>query len=209
MAFKAPGEPLTYEEQMSKARYATGAMYNDAYEAEQRKRLEARYAEEIPAAEAMRQAAMSGDMRAGQRLAAGQDMQQQAVAAATSGRGAGGLSTLAARGAQFAGAGQALQTSMQGAQQGQQALEAGTDAALAAHMRQIDYGQAVQTEELRKQALAKRAAQQQYQLQQGVQARQDANNRRFGEAVLGAANTGLGYAGQAIDNSNAAKKIKP
>lgn len=203
MAFKAVGEPLTYEEQMSKSRYATGALYNDAYEAEQRKRLEARYAEEIPAAEAMRQAALSGDMRAGQRLAAGQDMQQQAIAAATSGRGAGGLSALAARGAQFQGSGQALQTSMQGAQQGQQALEAGTDAALAAHMRQIDYGQAVQTEELRKQALAKRAAQQQYQLQQGVQARQDANNRRFGEAVLGAANTGLGYAGQALGGPKA------
>ena len=202
MPFKAPGEPLTYEEQMSKARYATGAMYNDAYEAEQRKRLEARYAEEIPAAEAMRQAAMSGDMQAGQRLAAGQGMQQAAVAAA-------GANPLAARGAQFAGAGQALQTSMQGAQQGQQQLEAGTDAALAAHMRRIDYGQAVQAEELRKQALAKRAAQQQYLLQQGVQARQDADDRRFGEAVLGAANTGLGYAGQAVDNANAAKKIKP
>jgi hypothetical protein len=196
MAFKAVGEPLTYEEQMSKARYATGAMYGDAYEAEQRKRLEARYAEEIPAAEAMRQAAMSGEMQAGQRLAAGQDMQQAAVAAASG-------NPLAARGAQFAGAGQALQTSMQGAQQGQQALEAGTNAALAAHMRQIDYGQAVQTEELRKQALAKRAAQQQYQLQQGVQARQDADDRRFGEAVLGAANTGLGYAGQALGGPKA------
>ena len=202
MPYKAPGEPLTYEEQMSKARYATGANYNDAYEAEQRKRLEARYAEEIPAAQAMQQAAMSGDMQAGQRLAAGQDMQQAAVAAA-------GANPLAARGAQFAGAGQALQTSMQGAQQGQQRLEAGTDAALAAHMRQIDYGQAVQTEELRKQALAKRAAQQQYLLQQGVQARQDADDRRFGEAVLGAADTGLGYAGQAVENANAAKKIKP
>jgi hypothetical protein len=196
MPFKAVGEPLTYEEQMSKARYATGAMYGDAYEAEQRKRLEARYAEEIPAAEAMRQAAMSGEMQAGQRLAAGQDMQQAAVAAASG-------NPLAARGAQFAGAGQALQTSMQGAQQGQQALEAGTNAALAAHMRQIDYGQAVQTEELRKQALAKRAAQQQYQLQQGVQARQDADDRRFGEAVLGAANTGLGYAGQALGGPKA------
>lgn len=196
MAFKAVGEPLTYEEQLSKSRYATGALYNDAYEAEQRKRLEARYAEEIPAAEAMRQAALSGDMRAGQRLAAGQDMQQQAVAAA-------GANPLAARGAQFQGSGQALQTAMQGAQQGQQALEAGTDAALAAHMRQIDYGQAVQTEELRKQALAKRAAQQQYQLQQGVQARQDADDRRFGEAVLGAANTGLGYAGQALGGPKA------
>ena len=196
MAFKAVGEPLTYEEQMSKARYATGALYNDAYEAEQRKRLEARYAEEIPAAEAMRQAALSGDMQAGQRLAAGQDMQRQAVAAASG-------NPLAARGAQFAGAGQALQTSMQGAQQGQQALEAGTNAALAAHMRQIDYGQAVQTEELRKQALAKRAAQQQYQLQQGVQARQDADDRRFNEAALGAANTGLGYAGQALGGPKA------
>ena len=196
MAFKAVGEPLTYEEQLSKARYATGAMYGDAYEAEQRKRLEARYAEEIPAAEAMRQAALSGDMQAGQRLAAGQDMQRQAVAAVSG-------NPLAARGAQFAGAGQALQTSMQGAQQGQQALEAGTNAALAAHMRQIDYGQAVQTEELRKQALAKRAAQQQYQLQQGVQARQDADDRRFGEAVLGAANTGLGYAGQALGGPKA------
>ena len=196
MAFKAVGEPLTYEEQMSKARYATGAMYGDAYEAEQRKRLEARYAEEIPAAEAMRQAALSGDMQAGQRLALGQGMQEQAVASAAA-------NPLAARGAQFAGAGQALQASMQGAQRGQQALEAGTDAALAAHMRQIDYGQAVQTEELRKQALAKRAAQQQYQLQQGVQARQDADDRRFNEAVLGAANTGLGYAGQALGGPKA------
>lgn len=189
MPFKAVGEPLTYEEQMSKARYATGAIYNDAYEAEQRKRLEARYAEEIPAAEAMRQAALSGDMQAGQRLAAGKNMQQQAVAAA-------GANPMAARGAQFENAGQALQVAMQGAQQGQQQLEAGTDAALAAHMRQIDYGQAIQTEELRKQALAKRAAQQAYQLSQGVQARQDADDRRLGEAALSAASAGLGYAGQ-------------
>ena len=198
MAFKAVGEPLTYEEQMSKARYATGAMYNDAYEAEQRKRLEARYAEEIPAADAMRQAAMSGDMQAGQRLAAGQDMQQQAVAAATSGRGAGGLSTLAARGAQFAGAGQALQTAMQGAQQGQRQLEAGTDAAIAARMRQIDYGQQIQTEELRKQALARRAAQQQYLLQQGVQERKDAREALVGDAFLEAGQSALGMGSAAL-----------
>ena len=198
MAFKAVGEPLTYEEQMSKARYATGAMYNDAYEAEQRKRLEARYAEEIPAADAMRQAAMSGDMQAQQRLAAGQDMQQQAVAAATSGRGAGGLSTLAARGAQFAGAGQALQTAMQGAQQGQRQLEAGTDAAIAARMRQIDYGQQIQTEELRKQALARRAAQQQYLLQQGVQERKDAREALVGDAFLEAGQSALGMGSAAL-----------
>ena len=204
MAFKAVGEPLTYEEQMSKARYATGAMYNDAYEAEQRKRLEARYAEEIPAADAMRQAAMSGDMQAQQRLAAGQDMQQQAVAAATSGRGAGGLSTLAARGAQFAGAGQALQTAMQGAQQGQRQLEAGTDAAIAARMRQIDYGQQIQTEELRKQALARRAAQQQYLLQQGVQERKDAREALVGDAFLEAGQSALVMGGQALD-----KKFNP
>lgn len=191
MPFKAVGEPLTYEEQMSKARHAVGATYNDAYEAEQRKRLEARYAEEIPAAEAMRQAAMSGEMLSGQRLALGQGMRQAAVAAA-------GANPLAARGAQFQGGQQALQTAMQGAQQGQQALEAGTDAALAAHMRQIDYGQQLQTEEMRKQALAKRAARQRYALQQGVQLRQDADDRRFDEAVLGAANTGLGYAGKAL-----------
>lgn len=197
MAFKAVGEPLTYEEQMSKARYATGAMYNDAYEAEQRKRLEARYAEEIPAADAMRQAAMSGDMQAGQRLAAGQDMQQQAVAAASG-------NSLAARGAQFAGAGQALQTAMQGAQQGQRQLEAGTDAAIAARMRQIDYGQQIQTEELRKQALARRAAQQQYLLQQGVQERKDARESRIGDAFLEAGQAALVMGGQALD-----KKFNP
>lgn len=197
MPFKAVGEPLTYEEQMSKARYATAPLYSDAYEAEQRKRLEARYAEEIPAAEAMRQAALSGEMQAGQRLALGQGMQEQAVASASSGRGAGGLSSLAARGAQFQGAGQALQASMQGAQRGQQALEAGTDAALAAHMRQIDYGQQTQTEELRKQALRQRAAQQQYQLNQGVQARQDADDKRFREAALSAVSAGLGAVGGA------------
>lgn len=192
MAFKAVGEPLTYEEQMSKARYATGAMYNDAYEAEQRKRLEARYAEEIPAADAMRQAAMSGDMQAQQRLAAGQDMQQQAVAAASG-------NPLAARGAQFAGAGQALQTAMQGAQQGQRQLEAGTDAAIAARMRQIDYGQQIQTEELRKQALARRAAQQQYLLQQGVQERKDNRESRVGDAFLEAGQAALSMGGQALD----------
>lgn len=198
MPFKAPGEPLTYAEQMSKARYATGAMYNDAYEAEQRKRLQARYAEEIPAADAMRQAAMSGDMQAGQRLAAGQDMQQQAVAAATSGRGANGMSSLAGRGAQFAGAGQALQTAMQGAQQGQRQLEAGTDAAIAARMRQIDYGQQIQTEELRKQALARRAAQQQYLLQQGAQERKDARDSLVGDAFLEAGQAALGMGGAAL-----------
>jgi len=202
MPFKAPGEPLTYEEQMSKARYATGAMYNDAYEAEQRKRLEARYAEEIPAAEAMRQAAMSGDMQAGQRLAAGQDMQQQAVAAA-------GANPLAARGAQFAGAGQALQTAMQGAQQGQRQLEAGTDASIAARMRQIDYGQQIQTEELRKQALARRAAQQQYLLQQGAQERKDANDSLVGDAFLEAGQVGLGMAGDALNKKFNKPKPKP
>ena len=202
MPFKAPGEPLTYEEQMSKARYATGAMYNDAYEAEQRKRLQARYAEEIPAADAMRQAAMSGDMQAGQRLAAGQGMQQAAVAAA-------GANPLAARGAQFAGAGQALQTAMQGAQQGQRQLEAGTDAAIAARMRQIDYGQQIQTEELRKQALARRAAQQQYLLQQGAQERKDANDSLVGDAFLEAGQVALGMGADALQKKFEKKQAKP
>jgi len=202
MAFKAPGEPLTYEEQMSKARYATGAMYNDAYEAEQRKRLQARYAEEIPAADAMRQAAMSGDMQAGQRLAAGQGMQQAAVAAA-------GANPLAARGAQFAGAGQALQTAMQGAQQGQRQLEAGTDAAIAARMRQIDYGQQIQTEELRKQALARRAAQQQYLLQQAAQEREDAKDSLVGDAFLEAGQVALGMGADALQEKFEKKQAKP
>ncbi len=202
MPFKAPGEPLTYEEQMSKARYATGAMYNDAYEAEQRKRLQARYAEEIPAADAMRQAAMSGDMQAGQRLAAGQGMQQAAVAAA-------GANPLAARGAQFAGAGQAFQTAMQGAQQGQRQLEAGTDAAIAARMRQIDYGQQIQTEELRKQALARRAAQQQYLLQQGAQERKDANDSLVGDAFLEAGQVALGMGADALQKKFEKKQAKP
>jgi hypothetical protein len=187
---------------MSKARYATGAMYNDAYEAEQRKRLQARYAEEIPAADAMRQAAMSGDMQAGQRLAAGQGMQQAAVAAA-------GANPLAARGAQFAGAGQALQTAMQGAQQGQRQLEAGTDAAIAARMRQIDYGQQIQTEELRKQALARRAAQQQYLLQQGAQERKDANDSLVGDAFLEAGQVALGMGADALQKKFEKKQAKP
>ncbi len=181
--------PATYEELMGRAQSAVGKAYTPAYEEEYRQRMQQRYAQEIPAAQAMREAAMSGQMGAQQRLAAGQGMQQQAVAAA-------GANPLAARAAQFGGAQSGLQTSMQGAQAGQQALEQAREAELNAYMRQVGYGQKMQSEELMRQEMMRRAARQRYELERQLQGRTDAEAQALREGLLNAGQGALGVAGQ-------------
>jgi hypothetical protein len=126
--------------------------YTPQYQEDMQRRMRERYEQEIPAAQAMREAAMSGQMGAQQRLGLGQGMQQQAVASA-------GANPLAARAAQFGGAQAGFQTSMQGAQAGQQELEQARQAELSAYMRQVGYGQQMQQEDMRRKAMLEQARQ--------------------------------------------------
>lgn len=190
--------PATYEELMGRAQSAVGKAYTPAYEEEYRQRMQQRYAQEIPAAQAIREAAMSGQMGAQQRLAAGQGMQQQAVAAASGiGKSPGGIANpMAARFAQQEGSQQAFGTAMQGAQAGQQALEQAREAELNAYMRQVGYGQKMQSEELQRQQMMQRAARQRYELERQLQGRTDAEAQALREGLLNAGQGALGVAGQ-------------
>lgn len=186
--------PATYTELYGRAQDAVGKNYTPAYEEEYRARAQRRYGEEIPAAQAMRQAAMSGEMSAQQGLDLGQNMSGQAVAAATSGRGPNGMSSLAGRGAQFAGGAGALQASQQAAQIGQRALEGAQSEELDARMRQITYGQQLQQEELRRKALMDQAIRARYEQERALQGQKDAEDARLGNALLGVGEAVVGGA---------------
>ena len=192
--------PATYDELAARAQasadkaYTTS--YTPAYEAEYRARMQKRYGEEIPAAQAMREAAQSGDMSAQQGLDLGQNMQGQAAASVGS--------PLAARAAQYAGGAGALQASQQAAQIGQRALENAQSEELDARMRQVTYGQQLQQEELRRKAQQDAAIRARIQSEMAKQFAEDERGRRFGEAVLGAGQSLIGgFAGAA---SNALTK---
>lgn len=186
--------PATYTELYGRAQDAVGKNYTPAYEEEYRARAQRRYGEEIPAAQAMRQAAMSGEMSAQQGLDIGQNMAGQAVAAATSGRGPNGMSSLAGRGAQFAGGAGALQASQQAAQIGQRALEGAQSEELDARMRQVTYGQQLQQEELRRKALMDQAIRARYEQERALQGQKDAEDARLGNALLGVGEAVVGGA---------------
>jgi len=186
--------PATYTELYGRAQDAVGKNYTPAYEEEYRARAQRRYGEEIPAAQAMRQAAMSGQMSAQQGLDLGQNMAGQAVAAATSGRGPNGMSSLAGRGAQFAGGAGALQASQQAAQIGQRALEGAQSEELDARMRQVTYGQQLQQEELRRKALMDQAIRARYEQERALQGQKDAEDARLGNALLGVGESVIGGA---------------
>ena len=170
--------PATYDELATRALNATGRNYTPAYEEEYRARMQKRYGEEIPAAQAMREAAQSGQMSAQQGLDLGQNMQGQAAASVGS--------PLAARAAQYAGGAGALQASQQAAQIGQRALEGAQSEELDARMRQVTYGQQLQQEELRRKALLEQALRARYAKEKTAQEIQDEEDARAGNAAMAA-----------------------
>ena len=170
--------PATYEELAARALNTTGRNYTPGYEEEYRARMQKRYGEEIPAAQAMREAAQSGQMSAQQGLDLGQNMRGQAAASVGS--------PLAARAAQYAGGAGALQASQQAAQIGQRALENAQSEELDARMRQVTYGQQLQQEELRRKALLEQALRARYAKEKTAQEIQDEEGARAGNAALAA-----------------------
>lgn len=178
--------PATYTELYGRAQDAVGKNYTPAYEEEYRARTQRRYGEEIPAAQAMRQAAMSGQMSAQQGLDLGQNMAGQAAASVGS--------PLAARAAQYAGSAGALQASQQAAQIGQRALEGAQSEELDARMRQVTYGQQLQQEELRRKALMDQAIRARYEQERALQGQKDAEDARLGNALLGVGESVIGGA---------------
>lgn len=176
----------TYNELATRALNATGRNYTPAYEEEYRARMQKRYGEEIPAAQAMREAAQSGAMSAQQGLDLGQNMQGQAAASVGS--------PLAARAAQYAGGAGAFQASQQAAQIGQRALEGAQSEELDARMRQVTYGQQLQQEELRRKALMDQAFRARYEQERALQGQKDAEDARLGNALLGVGEAVVGGA---------------
>lgn len=108
--------PATYTELYGRAQDAVGKNYTPAYEEEYRARMQKRYGEEIPAAQAMREAAQSGKMSAQHGLDLGQNMQSQANASVGS--------PLAARAAQYAGGAGALRPRSKPRKSGNEHLKA-------------------------------------------------------------------------------------
>lgn len=180
--------PATYDELATRALNATGRNYTPAYEEEYRARMQKRYGEEIPAAQAMREAAQSGEMSAQQGLDLGQNMAGQVVAG-VGGQAAGGRAVgaaMAGRAAQYAGGAGALQASQQAAQIGQRALEGAQSEELDARMRQVTYGQQLQQEELRRKALLEQALRARYAKEKTAQEIQDEEDARAGNAAMAA-----------------------
>ena len=188
--------PATYDELATRALNATGRNYTPAYEEEYRARMQKRYGEEIPAAQAMREAAQSGAMSAQQGLDLGQNMAGQVVAG-VGGQAAGGRAVgaaMAGRAAQYAGGAGALQASQQAAQIGQRALEGAQSEELDARMRQVTYGQQLQQEELRRKALMDQAFRARYEQERALQGQKDAEGARLGNALLGVGEAVVGGA---------------
>ena len=188
--------PATYTELYGRAQDAVGKNYTPAYEEEYRARAQRRYGEEIPAAQAMREAAQSGEMSAQQGLDLGQNMAGQVVAG-VGGQAAGGRAVgaaMAGRAAQYAGGAGALQASQQAAQIGQRALEGAQSEELDARMRQVTYGQQLQQEELRRKALMDQAIRARYEQERALQGQKDAEDARLGNALLGVGEAVVGGA---------------
>ena len=188
--------PATYTELYGRAQDAVGKNYTPAYEEEYRARAQRRYGEEIPAAQAMREAAQSGEMSAQQGLDLGQNMAGQVVAG-VGGQAAGGRAVgaaMAGRAAQYAGGAGALQASQQAAQIGQRALEGAQSEELDARMRQVTYGQQLQQEELRRKALMDQAIRARYEQERALQGQKDAEDARLGNALLGVGKAVVGGA---------------
>lgn len=171
--------PATYQQLLGRSQQALGSSYTPSYEEDYRQRMQQRFAQEIPAAQALTAAAMSPEMKAQQRLALGQGMQQQAVGSASA-------NPLAQRAAQFGGGQQAFGTSMQAAQAGERGLEQAKEAELGAYMRQIGYGQQLQSEEMRRRGIQQQALQQEYEMQRALQAEKDARAQALRQGALSA-----------------------
>jgi len=183
--------PATYQQLMQRSQAAIGGNYTPSYEEDYRRRMQERFAQEIPAAQALTAAAMSPDMLAKQRLQLGQGMQQQAVGAASS-------NPLAARAAQFGGAQQAFGASMAAGQEAQNTLEQAKQAEMGAYMRQIGYGQGLQAQELKRQEIMQNAMQNEYEMQRALQAQKDARRQALLQGGIQAGVGALGTLGSAL-----------
>jgi len=178
--------PDTLAEYQAQAQRALGAYYPGAYEEQYRQRAMSRYAEELPQAQAIMEGMRTGETSqalAAQRLELGQAAAQQAGAAV------GG--PLAARQAMFGGGQQAANVTQRAAAGRAQEIQGAREAALAAQMRQVGYGQGLENEEMRRRQLLQQA-QQQYIAQQIAKDVSDEEQRR--RLIGGTLSSAAGFA---------------
>lgn len=163
------------------------ALYTPEYAAEYMRQRQQRLAEELGAADLLRQGMETGETSAalaGQRLAMGQTAAQRAVAAASQG-------PLAARQAIGMAAPKTLESLKESAMGRMQEMQGAREAQTAAYLRQLGYAQALASEDMRRKQMLQQALlgrqQQGFQFQQ----QQQAMDRQMAQGILGGASSAL------------------
>lgn len=165
--------------------------YNPEYADWYRKRMQERYAQEIPAAQAITEGAMSGatsQALAQQRMGLGQLERQQAAA------GVGGA--LAARQAAYQGAQAGSQLVGQAAQGRAAEIAGGREAELGARLRQLDYGAGLASLDVQRRGLMEQARQAYAQREFEAQQKEQAKGMKLGMGIMGGASALVGQAGK-------------
>lgn len=182
---------------MEAKRKAAGMIntYDPEYAAAYRAKQMERYGQEVDAARAMYEGAMSGETSsalAGQNLAMGRNAQQQAIAAASG-------SPLASRGAMFGGAQGALGVAQQGAAGRLGEVGQGRQALLESQLRQMQYGAGLEALDFQRQNMQRKARQalEDMYLKGSMQEQQLANAEA--DAYAGAIAGMLPMAGQGLN----------
>ena len=170
----------TLEVYKAQAQQQLAGVMPQLYEQAYRKRAMARFGEELPAAQAMLQGMQSGETSqalAAQRLGMGQSAAQQAAGAV------GG--PLAARQAMYGGAQAASGIAQQAAAQRAAEIGGAREAALAAQLRQVGYGQALEAEEMRRRLMMQQATSRVMDAQMRAEAAESARNMAIVQGLLG------------------------
>lgn len=165
--------------------------YSPEYAEWYRRQMMARFGQEIPAAQAITEGAMSG--ATSQALLA----QQRALGATEAGQaGAGVGGALAARQAAYGGAQQAMGAIGQASGQRADEIAAGRQAELEARMRQLGYSAGLSALDVQRRGLMEQARQGYVQRQMAEDARKRAEAMAIGQGVMGAATSVLGTGAQ-------------